>query len=85
MTEHTLHLVSEKFLPHATLSWIPAMGKYMTISTTSLPLWSGGYETCIFKGRNSEVVAEYKTEDEAILGHMRIIKKYGLTEVRVVV
>jgi hypothetical protein len=56
------------------------------VSTVKLPVGSG-YETCVFNppARYSEVVAEYATEDEAILGHMKIIRQMGLTTAKYMV
>lgn len=55
------------------------------VSTVQLP--DGSYETCLFDPPNkySEVIMTYKTEDEAILGHMRIIRNMGLTSAKYVV
>jgi hypothetical protein len=56
------------------------------VSTIKLPV-GGGYETCIFNppARTNEVVAVYDTEDEAILGHMKIIRNMGLTSAKYMV
>jgi hypothetical protein len=74
------HLVSER----DGILWFGKLigSRPVRISTVELP-FNMGYETCVFSGKGSEIVGEYKTEDEATLGHMRIIKQYGLTDVEV--
>ncbi len=63
----------------------PADVTLSTVELTSLKL--GGltiyegtpYETCIFFANgDSDVLARYKTQEEAIAGHVELEKKYGL-------
>jgi hypothetical protein len=36
------------------------------------------YESCLFTSKDSEVVARYNTLTDAVEGHERLSKKYGL-------
>jgi hypothetical protein len=59
-----------------------------TLSTVELPVLTVGdwalyegtpYESCIFFANgDSDVIARYKTKEEAIAGHVELEKKYGL-------
>lgn len=52
------------------------------LSTVSLPIShypNEPYESCLFFANgDSDVVARYKTLEEAIAGHVELEKKYGL-------
>ena len=50
------------------------------ISTVKLPIIHGDmwYESCLFVGSDNEVLDRYATLSEAILGHNRLAKQYGL-------
>ena len=53
------------------------------LSTVEMPQLFGHsigyrYESCLFTPNESEVVARYNTLAEAIEGHTRLSKKYGL-------
>lgn len=69
-----LHLISDNstFFGSATL----------VLSTVEYPKLCSdeySYETCLFAGeKNSEVIAKYRTIYEAISGHERFRKEFGL-------
>jgi len=52
------------------------------LSTVRLPFRESGgiYETCLFTKDEFEVLERYKTVDDAILGHRRYEKQYGVTD-----
>lgn len=53
----------------------------VVVSTVKLPISIDGmsYETCIFVGKDSEVVERYASPSEAVQGHQRHAAKHGAT------
>jgi hypothetical protein len=51
------------------------------LSTVRLPSFSHDawpYESCLFVKQDSEVLCRYASLDEAVLGHNKLAKQYGL-------
>ena len=55
--------------------------KKPTIELSTIALHYGQYncyESCLFSANDSEVLARYDTMSEAVQGHQKLCKKYGL-------
>ena len=48
------------------------------VKVSTILLWEGHYETCVFVDDDSNVVGYYDTEADAIAGHNRIMAEFCL-------
>lgn len=80
------HLESIRVSYEPGFLWFLGKQHVFRISTVELPIVPNSsyprYETCIFMGRMTDVIGHYDTEDEAIKGHLDVMRQYNIKNLR---